>query len=112
MGLHDDNFLSAYLDKGRVSSLLEKVPLFFVKSDDMGERGAHFRAVQLLKEREARKGAADRFAIQRFDSSSLPRPRDLVAADILHDGSVDDQVIHHALKTCSQKTEILPSGES
>lgn len=47
--LRDDSFLSAYFDKGRVSPLLDRVPLFLVKSDDMGQRGAHLRAVQLLK---------------------------------------------------------------
>jgi len=46
----DSSFMEAYLDKGRVSPLLNRVPLFFVKSDDMGQRGAHYRAVQLLKQ--------------------------------------------------------------
>mmetsp|Transcript_62046 Transcript_62046/g.202447 ORF Transcript_62046/g.202447 Transcript_62046/m.202447 type:complete len:638 (+) Transcript_62046:42-1955(+) len=43
-------FMSAYGDKGRVSPLLDQVPLYLVKNDDMGQRGAHRRAVQLLKE--------------------------------------------------------------
>mmetsp|Transcript_71187 Transcript_71187/g.148873 ORF Transcript_71187/g.148873 Transcript_71187/m.148873 type:complete len:642 (+) Transcript_71187:124-2049(+) len=46
----DGDFMTAYYDKGRVSTLLEQVPLFLVKNDDMGQRGAHRRAVQLLKE--------------------------------------------------------------
>jgi len=48
--LEEGSFLAAYFDKGRLSPLLEKVPLMVVKSDDMGQRGAHLRAVRLLKE--------------------------------------------------------------
>mmetsp|Transcript_51553 Transcript_51553/g.136210 ORF Transcript_51553/g.136210 Transcript_51553/m.136210 type:complete len:565 (+) Transcript_51553:3-1697(+) len=47
--LEEGSFMRAYLDKGRVSPLLEHVPLLVVKSDDMGQRGAHLRAVALLK---------------------------------------------------------------
>ena len=46
----DDAFLHAFLDKGRVSPLLDLVPLYVVKGDDMGQRGAHLRAVQLLRQ--------------------------------------------------------------
>mmetsp|Transcript_16666 Transcript_16666/g.43032 ORF Transcript_16666/g.43032 Transcript_16666/m.43032 type:complete len:685 (+) Transcript_16666:53-2107(+) len=48
--LEEGSFMNAYLDKGRVSPLLEQVPLLIVKSDDMGQRGAHLRAVWLLKQ--------------------------------------------------------------
>ena len=33
-------FMTAYLDKGRVSPLLEKIPLFAVMTEDLGVRGA------------------------------------------------------------------------
>jgi len=48
--IRDGSFMEAYKDKGRVSPLLEQVPLYVVKSDDMGQRGAHLRAVRLLKQ--------------------------------------------------------------
>jgi len=48
--LEDGSFMAAYYDKGRLTPICEKVPLFFVKGDDMGQRGAHYRAVHLLKE--------------------------------------------------------------
>jgi hypothetical protein len=47
--LKDNRFLEAYYDKGRVAPLLDRVPLYVVKCDDMGKRGAHLRAVQLLR---------------------------------------------------------------
>lgn len=34
---------------GRLTPVLHRVPLYIVNSDDMGQRGAHLRAVQLLK---------------------------------------------------------------
>jgi len=43
----DPSFLSSYFDKGRVSPMLQDVPLFFVVGDEMGQRGAHLRAVKL-----------------------------------------------------------------
>lgn len=45
-----DTFLQAYYDKGRVSPLLKRVPLYIIKADDTGQRGAHLRAVHLLLE--------------------------------------------------------------
>jgi glucokinase len=43
-----DTFLDAYKDKGRLSPLVEQVPLYLVMTEDTGERGALFVAVQLL----------------------------------------------------------------
>lgn len=48
--LSEGSFMKAYYDKGRLTPLLHKVPLMIVNSDDMGQRGAHLRSVQLLKE--------------------------------------------------------------
>lgn len=47
---NEDDFMEAYFDKGRVSPLLYRVPLYIVNIDDMGERGSHLRAVQILHE--------------------------------------------------------------
>lgn len=44
----DGPFLTAFHDKGRVAPLLKGVPVFAVQVDDVGERGAHLAAVQLL----------------------------------------------------------------
>eukprot|EP00746_Dinoflagellata_sp_MGD_P032725 gnl/MRDRNA2_/MRDRNA2_17801_c0_seq1.p1 gnl/MRDRNA2_/MRDRNA2_17801_c0~~gnl/MRDRNA2_/MRDRNA2_17801_c0_seq1.p1 ORF type:complete len:110 (+),score=13.28 gnl/MRDRNA2_/MRDRNA2_17801_c0_seq1:339-668(+) len=46
----DNTFMDAYLDKGRVSPSVKLVPVYVVNSEDMGQRGAHLRAVQILKE--------------------------------------------------------------
>lgn len=43
-GLHTD-FMISYLNKGRVSPLLERVPLFAVMVEDLGVRGAHKAAM-------------------------------------------------------------------
>lgn len=47
-------FMEAYHDKGRVSPMLRDVPLFIVKGDNMGQRGAHLRAVRLLHHHRAK----------------------------------------------------------
>lgn len=53
----DSNFMQAYNDKGRVSSILDNVPLLAVMVEDLGVRGA-LRSAQLEFEKfEARKNA-------------------------------------------------------
>ena len=41
-------FMTAFHDKGRVSPLLRRVPVYAVLSEDIGERGAHLVAFRLL----------------------------------------------------------------
>lgn len=41
-------FLDAYKDKGRLSPIVDAVPLYLVTTEDTGERGALYMAVQLL----------------------------------------------------------------
>jgi len=48
--LDEGSFMDAFYDKGRLTEVLKKVPLLIVNSDDMGQKGAHLRAVKLLKE--------------------------------------------------------------
>jgi hypothetical protein len=45
----DSVFLKAFLDKGRLTSLVKKIPLYAVLVEDLGERGAHWQAVRLLR---------------------------------------------------------------
>lgn len=42
-------FMSAFRDKGRVSGMLQGIPLYAVKIEDLGERGAHFVAFKELQ---------------------------------------------------------------
>jgi len=46
--IQSETFMSAYKDKGRLSPLVMAVPLFVVLTEDTGERGALFYAVQML----------------------------------------------------------------
>lgn len=41
----ESEFMHAYLDKGRVRPLLDKVPLFAVMTEDLGVRGAYKAAM-------------------------------------------------------------------
>lgn len=43
----DSEFMHAYLDKGCVRPLLDKVPLFAVMTEDLGVRGAYKAAVMV-----------------------------------------------------------------
>eukprot|EP00929_Paragymnodinium_shiwhaense_P114055 TRINITY_DN82379_c0_g1_i1.p1 TRINITY_DN82379_c0_g1~~TRINITY_DN82379_c0_g1_i1.p1 ORF type:complete len:495 (-),score=101.53 TRINITY_DN82379_c0_g1_i1:290-1774(-) len=65
-------FLQAFFDKGRVSPMLNEVPVFLVKGDEMGQRGAHLRAVKLVQ--KLRKAPAPKFVRQR-SARHLPEPR-------------------------------------
>lgn len=48
--IESDAFLGAYKDKGRLSPMVESVPLYLVLTEDTGERGALLVAVQMLLE--------------------------------------------------------------
>jgi len=45
-----DHFMEAFLDKGRISSMLERVPVYIVCEEDMGERGVRLKAMRLYQE--------------------------------------------------------------
>jgi len=47
---HDNLFMDAFLDKGRVTTMLMRVPVLLVKGEDMGERGAMLKASRLYFE--------------------------------------------------------------
>ncbi|KUF92011.1 Serine/threonine-protein phosphatase [Phytophthora nicotianae] len=44
-----DIFLKACFNKGRVSPALKAIPIYLVLTEDLGERGAHYYAYQLLQ---------------------------------------------------------------
>lgn len=46
----DGPFMSAFLDKGRVSGMLCSIPVFAVMVEDLGERGAHYMGFKLMQE--------------------------------------------------------------
>mmetsp|Transcript_23127 Transcript_23127/g.21023 ORF Transcript_23127/g.21023 Transcript_23127/m.21023 type:complete len:409 (-) Transcript_23127:71-1297(-) len=46
----DGPFLSAFLDKGRVSGMLCSIPIYAVMTEDLGVRGAHLLAFRLLRD--------------------------------------------------------------
>lgn len=47
---HHNIFMDAFLDKGRVTPMLMRVPVMLVKGEDMGERGAMLKASRLYLE--------------------------------------------------------------
>jgi hypothetical protein len=48
--------MQAYKDKGRVSKLLEEIPLFAVMEEDLGLRGSHMLAFKMLWEEKVKGG--------------------------------------------------------
>jgi len=54
----DSDFIGAYRNKGRVSPLLDKVPLFAVLTEDLGVRGAH-KAAKTIYEHRRSGGSGD-----------------------------------------------------
>jgi hypothetical protein len=46
----DELFLNVFKDKGRVSGILDRVPVYAVLVEDLGLRGASLQAFQLLKD--------------------------------------------------------------
>lgn len=74
----DGTFLESYRDKGRVSPMLENIPLYIVKkSDDVGTRGAHLRGVRLLLEHLSGVGPREPEE-EHLDKMVLSPPREFV----------------------------------
>eukprot|EP00425_Heterocapsa_triquetra_P025125 CAMPEP_0195120552 /NCGR_PEP_ID=MMETSP0448-20130528/122091_1 /TAXON_ID=66468 /ORGANISM="Heterocapsa triquestra, Strain CCMP 448" /LENGTH=431 /DNA_ID=CAMNT_0040157979 /DNA_START=51 /DNA_END=1341 /DNA_ORIENTATION=+ len=48
-----NHFMEAFYDKGRVTPMLMKVPVFLVRGEDLGERGAMLKAQRLFLEDKA-----------------------------------------------------------
>lgn len=97
--VNEGSFLEAYFDKGRVSPMLEDVPLFFVKGDEMGQRGAHLRSVRLLHHR--RRGLMIPVSTVDADKVHLAPPRDAQLAEMLQGLSREN----HQLRT----SQVLPA---
>jgi len=77
-------FMEAYHDKGRVSPMLKDVPLFIVRGDSMGQRGAHLRAVKLLHHcRSAKKRLQGSKTMCDTELLHLVPPRHIDVADLL-----------------------------
>ena len=51
-------FMEAFFDKGRLSPLLKRVPLYAVLAEDIGQRGAHLVAYKQLLSAKGSKGGA------------------------------------------------------
>jgi len=49
----DVGFMPAFHDKGRVSKVLKQIPLYIVKAEDIGQRGAQLLAYRALSRRWA-----------------------------------------------------------
>lgn len=64
-----DIFLKAAFEKGRVSPAIQAVPIYLVLTEDLGERGAHYFAYQLLTSYLKSHGLSD--VSEKFTSNSL-----------------------------------------
>jgi len=100
----EGSFLEAYFDKGRVSPMLRDVPLFFVRGDEMGQRGAHLRAVRLLHHR--RRGLM--LPVAKADAAKvhLAPPREAKLAAMLRELSPEDT---KAIQTTRRQSKIIPA---
>eukprot|EP00929_Paragymnodinium_shiwhaense_P072187 TRINITY_DN36637_c0_g2_i1.p1 TRINITY_DN36637_c0_g2~~TRINITY_DN36637_c0_g2_i1.p1 ORF type:complete len:463 (-),score=100.24 TRINITY_DN36637_c0_g2_i1:153-1541(-) len=78
----DPSFFEAFLDKGRVATMLQDVPVLLVNGDEMGQRGAHLRAVRLLHEHRKLGEQHVRAKSRPVNTAALPPPRSVAFADV------------------------------
>ena len=85
-------FMKAFHDKGRLSPLLQRVPVYAVLAEDIGQRGAHLVAFRLLKAATPNAAPADvprvKGFLHRLKSKTLPETEPLVAPGIVLVGDV------------------------
>jgi hypothetical protein len=72
-------FLSALLDKGRVSGMLHSIPIYAVTVEDLGERGAKYMALYLLQQ-DVLRSRSTQSAGQAWDGWTLSLTAGLVGA--------------------------------
>jgi glucokinase len=60
----DSDFMLGYLNKGRVSPLLEKIPLYAVMTEDLGVRGVHKAAKTMYESRRDENVSLDKSTTQ------------------------------------------------
>jgi glucokinase len=113
--LHDflqssPKFIDAFLDKGRVSPMLHDVPVYFVKGDEMGQRGAHLRAVRLYQHERGDVSRQQSKAVVRKASAlrtiSLVPPRNLQFADLVKEMEPDEAVAEVEVKHDRQTSSV------
>ena len=64
-------FMISYLNKGRVSTALEKIPLYAVKGEDLGVRGAHKAAKMEYEARMGRSSTPEEPAAPKYAWTSM-----------------------------------------
>jgi hypothetical protein len=77
----ESEFMRSYLHKGRVSPVLEKIPLYAVLTEDLGVRGAHKAATLLYEKRRGQR--VDRSAIPESPSVLLQKDTLLLGATVV-----------------------------
>jgi len=88
----DSLFMRAFGDKGRLSPLLKRVPVYAVLAEDIGQRGAHLVAFRMLRASAPSAAPSDIPAVQRFFHRlmlrSLPLSPPLAARSVVLVGDV------------------------
>jgi len=106
----DGRFMGAYYDKGRVAPLLDQVPLLLVRSEDMGQRGAHLRSVRLLQEHLD--GVASRIADDvSVGTVSLVAPREKAYGDDDPTGLTEASLQQTINEFQSNRRRLVEKGE-
>ena len=102
----DHVFMSAFFDKGRVSPLLQHVPVYVIRSEDMGQRGAHLRAVQMLHGAKTCARNTDMPAVD--PAKDLPPPRRSAADEAAFMRGIRE----HSSKSSGVMSEMVPQSEA
>jgi glucokinase len=72
------HFMQAYMNKGRVSPLLDKIPLYAVMTEDLGVRGVHKAAKTLYESRGRSSGQSSATSTQEQTTSTTTSPTTLL----------------------------------
>ncbi|KAJ8598445.1 hypothetical protein CTAYLR_006873 [Chrysophaeum taylorii] len=85
-------FYKAYLDRGRVKTVLDRIPLRLVTVDDLGLRGAHYVAITILIEFAKNKKPALRLETSSPDDYPEPDDSDWEAKNDASDAKIQQSL--------------------
>ncbi|KAG5176969.1 glucokinase [Tribonema minus] len=69
----DSCFMKAFKDQGRVSPMLDAIPIYAVLEEDIGQRGAHYAALMLYQREEEQHHLNDKQVVTGVANSTTTR---------------------------------------
>ena len=101
-------FMKAFHDKGRVSPLLKRVPIYLVLEEDIGQRGAHLFAFRMLQGMDDHVPAP----LVKFPAAMQPLEMASVRAELPEEGADEYSIVKQGTFIKGKYSRLLSIGKT